>query len=257
MKDRNRETPESSAAGEIRSLSNPADNAALRKMKDATPARIAVGRAGSRPTTREMLNFRVDHASAVDAVYSEVPAALLDRFGLHSIQTASLSKEDYLRRPDEGRVLSAAGAEWLRENCVRRPQVQIVVSDGLSANAITANLGDVLPALYDSLTHYGLSRGTTFYVERGRVACMDPIGDALQPEALVLLIGERPGLVCSSSMSAYMCYRPCTGTLESRRNVISNIHRSGTPPVEAGAYIGAMLKAMIEQETSGVGLVMP
>ena len=85
---------------------------------------------------------------------------------------------------------------------------------------------------------------------------MDQIGELLQPETLVLLIGERPGLVSASSMSAYMCYRPNKDTVESDRNVISNIHRGGTPPVEAGAHIGTMLKKMIEQKTSGVKLAV-
>lgn len=83
---------------------------------------------------------------------------------------------------------------------------------------------------------------------------MDHIGEILEPDVLVLLIGERPGLVSASSMSAYMCYQPRKGMIESDRNVISNIHPLGTPPVEAGAHIGTVLRKMIEQRISGVKL---
>ena len=144
----------------------------------------------------------------------------------------------------------------IREKCVKQPQVQVVVSDGLSANAIEENMADVYPALMDSLEANGLSAGTPFFVKGGRGGCMDAIGELLQPDVFVLLIGERPGLVCAHSMSAYMCYRPRAGTRESERMVISNIHRRGTPPVEAAAHIGTILSKMIEQKTSGVGLVM-
>ena len=222
----------------------------------STPARIGVGRTGTRPLTKDMLRFRCDHAAAEDTIYGTVSPQLLDEYSLFSVQTLAEHKAYYLKRPDQGRIISEEGVAKIKQLCVPQPEVQIVISDGLSANAIEANLGDVLPALLDSLRVYGLSAGTPFFVERGRVACMDHIGDILQPETLVLLIGERPGLVSSHSMSAYLCYRPRKGTVESMRNVISNIHRAGTPPIEAGAHIGTMLKKMMEQQTSGVNLVM-
>lgn len=85
---------------------------------------------------------------------------------------------------------------------------------------------------------------------------MDDIGDILAPKTLVLLIGERPGLVSAESMSAYMCYQPQKGKKESDRMVISNIHRGGTPPLEAAAHIGTIIYQMIQQQTSGVHLVI-
>jgi ethanolamine ammonia-lyase small subunit len=220
----------------------------------STPARIGVWRAGTRPLTKEILKFRCDHAAAIDSVYGNVNQALLDEFGLFTVDTRYENTENYLKRPDMGRIVTEEGAELIRKNCNSKPQVQVIVSDGLSANAVDANLRDVYPSLLDSLKSYGLTVGTSFFVRGGRVAVMDHIGEILQPEVLVLLIGERPGLVSSKSMSAYMCYRPRKGTVESDRTVISNIHRGGTPPVEAGAYIGTVLKKMLEQKASGVNL---
>ncbi|TJY43963.1 ethanolamine ammonia-lyase subunit EutC [Cohnella pontilimi] len=220
----------------------------------STPARIGVWRSGTRPLTREMLKFRCDHAAAIDSVYGTVSQPLLDEFGLFTVDTYFENIDNYLKRPDMGRIIRDDGVERIRRSCRMKPQVQIVVSDGLSANAVDANLRDVYPSLLDSLSAHGLSLGTPFFVRGGRVAVMDHIGDIIEPEVLVLLIGERPGLVSSRSMSAYMCYRPRKGTVESDRTVISNIHPRGTPSLEAGAHIGSVLKAMLEQKTSGVNL---
>ncbi|MGF9914523.1 ethanolamine ammonia-lyase subunit EutC [Paenibacillus ehimensis] len=233
---------------------NPKWAEGMNELLASTPARIGVWRAGTRPLTREMLKFRCDHAAAVDSIYGEVNQAVLDEFGMFTVETRYGNTENYLKRPDMGRIVTDEGVELIRKRCVMKPQVQVVVSDGLSANAVDANLRDVYPSLLDSLEAYGLKTGTPFFVRGGRVAVMDQIGELLQPEVLVLLIGERPGLVSSKSMSAYMCFRPRQGTVESDRTVVSNIHRGGTPPVEAGAHIGTILKKMIEQQASGVRL---
>ncbi|RNB90730.1 ethanolamine ammonia-lyase subunit EutC [Brevibacillus fluminis] len=226
----------------------------LEELLASTPGRIGVWRTGTRPLTKTMLQLRVDHAAAVDAVYGEVSEGLLQEFRLFSVETTHENTETYLKRPDLGRIITEQGVSLIKERCKMKPQVQVVVSDGLSASAVEANLRDVYPALLDSLASYGLSVGTPFFVKGGRVACMDHIGEILQPDVFVLLIGERPGLVTANSMSAYMCYRPRRGTVESDRTVISNIHRGGTSPVEAGAHIGTVLKKMLEQQASGVKL---
>ena len=71
---------------------------------------------------------------------------------------------------------------------------------------------------------------------------------------IVSLIGERPGLVTAESMSAYMAYKPTVGMPEARRTVVSNIHKGGTPPVEAGAYIADIIKLMLDKKASGLDL---
>ncbi|ELK43552.1 ethanolamine ammonia-lyase subunit EutC [Brevibacillus agri] len=237
-------------------IPNPKWKEGLDELLASTPARIGVWRTGVRPLTKTMLQLRRDHAAAVDAVYGEVSQEVLDQFSLFTVETQYDNTENYLKRPDMGRVLTEEGVRLLQERCQKKPQVQIVVSDGLSASAVDANLKDVLPSLMDSLKSYGLSCGTPFFVKGGRVASMDHIGEILEPEVLVLLIGERPGLVTAHSMSAYMCYRPRKGMVESERTVISNIHRQGTSPIEAGAHIGTILSKMLEQKASGVKLVL-
>lgn len=69
-----------------------------------------------------------------------------------------------------------------------------------------------------------------------------------------MLVGERPGLATSESMSAYITYQPYPGISESKRTVVSNIHKNGTPAVEAGAYIAELIQKMLEKKASGIDL---
>lgn len=220
-----------------------------------TPARVAVGRAGSRPKTATLLKFRFDHAAAVDAVYGEVSKQLLDKLDLFTVTTKVEEKEVYIRRPDLGRRLSEESKALLKQRCVHAPTVQIYVSNGLSASAVNANLEDVYLSLVQSLNNLNIQIGTTFYADQGRVGLMDDIGELLEPEVVINLIGERPGLVSAESMSAYLCYKPRHGTIESERMVISNIHQGGIPPIEAGAYLGTVIERILTHQASGVALI--
>ena len=72
-----------------------ADPDALVRMKKRTTARIGVGRAGPRLTTQSLLELRVDHAQARDAVFADVDPQVLDQLGLFSVQTRCDSKNTY------------------------------------------------------------------------------------------------------------------------------------------------------------------
>lgn len=223
--------------------------------KKHTPARIGVGRAGTRPKTKTWLKFRLDHAAAVDAVYGEVTEALLQKLNVFQVTTKVTDKEEYITRPDLGRRLSDEAKTLIQSTCKARPTVQIIISNGLSASAIEENVQDVYLALQQSLNNLNIEIGTTFYIDKGRVALMDEIGELLQAEVIVYLIGERPGLVSAESMSAYLCYQPRLGTVEADRMVISNIHKGGIPPLEAGAYLGTVVQKILQYKASGVNLV--
>ena len=229
----------------------------LAEMRKKTPSRIAVGRtgAGSRPRTDTWLKFRYDHAAAVDAVYGEVDPAILEELDVFSVESRVKDKEEYIRRPDLGRKLSDESKRTILERCEKSPTVQIVISNGLSASAIETNIEDVYLSLKQSLNNLNIPIGTTFYVDKGRVALMDEIGDLLTPDVVIILIGERPGLVSAESLSAYLCYKPRAGVIEADRMVVSNIHKGGIPPVEAGAYLGTVIQKVLKYEASGVNLV--
>lgn len=227
---------------------------ALERIASRSPARLGVGRAGPRPRTETLLEFREDHATARDAVLTRVDEELIEQLGLVRVRSLASDKEEFLARPDRGREISAETAETLRERCEHDPQVQIVVSDGLSSTAIEANLPDLLPILLEELEERELDVGTPVFVEYGRVDVMDAIGEELGAESCVILIGERPGLATAESLSAYFVYGPERGTPTSRKSVVSNVHAGGLPPVEAGAQIADLLAEMCEKRSSGLEL---
>ena len=236
-------------------LENPINKEELDLLISKTPARIGVGRAGLRPKTDTWLKFRFDHAAAVDAVYGDVDPKILESLSLLKVNTKVTDKEVYVRRPDFGRKLSDEAKQLIDQKCKKSPTVQIIVSDGLSSKAVEENLEDVYLSLNQSLQSLGLDVGTPFFIEKGRVAAMDDVGEILKPKVIVYLIGERPGLVSAESLSAYLCYEPRHGTIEADRMVISNIHKGGIPPVEGGAYIGTIVQKILKYEASGVSLV--
>ena len=234
----------------------PQDGAGLEALVASTTARIGVGRAGPRYTTASLLLFQADHAVTQDALYRDVDPRLLDDLGLFSVQTKITGgKQEYLLRPDLGRQLSDEARRTIAERCATGPGVQVVVGDGLSAAAIEANLRQILPILKQGVQAAGLSFGAPFFVKYCRVGVMNDIGDLLQPEVLILLIGERPGLGRADSMSAYMAYRPKPGATDADRDVICNIFENGgTNPLEAGAFVVQLAQKMRKHQASGVKL---
>ena len=226
-----------------------------RKMKEKTPARLGSGRAGPRYKTLTALRFRADHAAAQDAVFSQVPEDFASKNGMTEVQTRCKSKDEYLTRPDHGRCFDKENQRKIRAAIPGMPRVQIVVGDGLSSAAITANAMDCLRSIQDGLKLKGIDPGTPVFVRYCRVGAGDAIGDITGCELVCMLVGERPGLVTDKSMSAYITYQPRTGVSESSRTVVSNIHAQGTPAVEAGAHIAGLIDTILKRKVSGVGLV--
>lgn len=226
----------------------------MRQMKEKTPARIGIGKAGARLKTQTYLTLRADHAGARDAVFRDVSPQLLQEMGLFSISTMCGSRNEHLTRPDLGRRLSEDTKKELKSKCQLNPTVQIYVADGLSSQAVEANIADVLPSLMDGLQGLGIGTGTPFFMRFGRVPAMDVVSETLGAEVTCVLLGERPGLATANSMSAYIAYKATVGMPESRRTVVSNIHSGGIPAAEAGAHIAQVIKTMLERKASGVDL---
>lgn len=234
---------------------NPHRKEVLEDLRRNTAARIAVGRAGPRPRTVTLLRFLADHSRSKDTVLKEIPSEWVAKTGFLEVHSEITDKDQYLTRPDLGRRLSKEAIDTVLAKCKKNPQVQVVVSDGLSTDAITANFDEILPPLMKGLESAGLDVGTPFFVRHGRVKVEDQIGELLGAKVVILLIGERPGLGQSESLSCYMVYSPTLAkTVESDRNCISNIHRAGTPPVEAAAVIVDMAKKMLDKKVSGIAL---
>ena len=235
-------------------VENPANREAYMDLKRSNPARLGVGRAGPRPNTTTLLRFRADHAAAMDTVLNDVPEATVKEMGLFPVKSAAPDKAEYLMNPGIGRIFEPETAKLIRDNCKANPQVQVIVSDGLSSISVENNVRDVLPALLQGLKGNGLDVGTNLFVKFGRVGIMDAVCDLLHPEVTILFVGERPGLVTNESLSCYMTYKGHIGIAESARTVVSNIYKDGTPPAEAGAHIADLAKKMIQLKASGLDL---
>ncbi|EXG78639.1 ethanolamine ammonia-lyase subunit EutC [Cloacibacillus evryensis] len=235
-------------------VETPLNRDAYYDLKQYAPARLGIGKAGARYKTLPVLEFRAAHSAAQDAVFSPMDLEFVEKLNLFVVRTMCTSKDEYLTRPDLGRKLTPEGVAMIKEKCKKNPTVQIFVSDGLSSAAVVANIPDLLPALMQGLQSYGIDVGTPFFVEYGRVGVEDEITEITGATVTCDLVGERPGLITAESMSAYITYKGTVGMPEARRTVISNIHKDGTPPVEAGAHIAEVIKIMLEKKASGTDL---
>lgn len=226
----------------------------LVKMKKATPARIGIGRCGARYKTAPMLRFLADQAAAADAVFSEVPEEVVRELGVFEVRTRCSSKYEMLTRPDWGRIFEQNALDTIRTNCIDSPGVQIYFGDGLCSPSIKANVPDLFPAIKAGLEDLGITVGTPFFVRYCRVNTARAIGPLLHAKVTCVLIGERPGLLTSESMSAYIAYNARPEMSESDYTVVSNISRHGIPPVEAAAHIVDLLQEILIRQKSGVAL---
>ena len=235
-------------------IDEPANKEAFLRLKRRTPARLGIGRAGARYRTITQLRFRADHAAAQDSVFSLVDEEFYKKNDLPFVQTQCRDKDEYLTRPDLGRKFAPDAQSVIRQVCGDKPKVLLVIGDGLSSAAVEANAMDCAAAIRQGLKTMGIELGKTLFIQYCRVGAMDHIGEITGAELVCMLVGERPGLVTAESMSAYITYKPYPGIPESKRTVVSNIHRQGTPAVEAGAHIATLLKTMLEKKASGIDL---
>lgn len=233
---------------------NPVNRAAFQALKQKTPARLGTGRAGARYKTITMLRMRADHAAAQDSVFSHVDERFAEQNGYIPVQTLCTDKDEYLTRPDRGRRFDEHNQDIIKRTFGQSPKVALVVGDGLSSAAIEANAADCMEAIRGGLTGYGIEPGPVLFVKYCRVGASDHIGALTGAEVVCMLVGERPGLVTAESMSAYLTYQPYLGIPESKRTVVSNIHRQGTAAVEAGAHIAGLIQTMLEKKASGIDL---
>ena len=224
------------------------------QMKQATTARLGIGRTGCRYLTQPYLRFLADHAVARDAVLCEVSEVFLKEWGIPSFNSRCRDKDEFLTRPDLGRLINKGEEEGLQQACGTGADVAVYICDGLSSIAVEQNSRDAYESLAASLTSAGLSVCKPFFLKFGRVGAMDHVSEILKTKVTIVLIGERPGLATSESLSFYMAYNAYRNMPEARRTVISNVHKDGTPAVEAGAQAADLVQLMIKRKASGVEL---
>jgi len=233
---------------------------AWESLKAFTNARIALGRTGVATPLKEILDFRMCHAHARDAVYSVLNidglTAALQPFQIPIITVNSKANERavYLQRPDLGRKLNDASATNLKNETSHSADVAIIIADGLSATAINEHAVHVVKKLVPLLKQSVLTITPLVIAEQARVAIADEIGAILQAKLSVILIGERPGLSSPDSMGAYITYQPVPGKTDESRNCISNIRPEGLEYGLAAAKIAKLIKTSLQLKLSGISL---
>jgi ethanolamine ammonia-lyase small subunit len=241
----------------------------LAYLRDLTPARVGLGRAGASLPTRALLDFTLDHARARDAVHAafDVPALVagLGELGFQALSVASraVDRKDYLRRPDLGRQLDQASIQLLTDRggsdpcdnaCNNPGGLAIVIGDGLSPKAIHAHAVLLMRHLAPRLAAARIEISHVMVATGARVALGDEIGAVLGARMVVMLIGERPGLSAPDSMGAYLTFAPKAGLTDADRNCVSNIHREGLGYDEAAFKIAWLIREGLARKVTGVAL---
>ena len=234
-----------------------------------TDARIALGRAGVSLPTAAHLAFQLAHAQARDAVLVALDGPDLARAlsavsaekSCLSLHSAAADRTDYLQRPDKGRRLDDASHELLKglkapgpESSVRPYDLVFVVVDGLSAFAITQNAAPFLGVLQRRIAAENWSVAPLCVVSQGRVAIGDEVGELLGAKAVVVLIGERPGLSSPDSMGLYLTWMPRVGLFDDSRNCISNVRPAGLQYEDAAYKLHYLLTQARQRQLTGVEL---
>lgn len=229
-------------------------------LKEFTDARIALGRVGQGLPTAEWLAFSMAHAQAKDAVELDLDRSLIKKDlslwfeEIIEVESQANNREEYLRRPDLGRLLMDEDLDKLRKHALKTKELCIVVADGLSAKAIEANVVPFLKEFIPLAQNAGLQVGPIVLVSQARVAISDEIGHALGASVSIILIGERPGLSSPDSMGIYMTYGPKPGNTDEKRNCISNIRSRGLPLSFAAQKLLFLVQQSLRLQLSGVGL---
>jgi ethanolamine ammonia-lyase large subunit len=217
------------------------------------------------PTVAARLETLYRHARK--ALYATLdPAVIRDCCPQHiAIATNSVDREEYLAHPVTGELICSkdcAALKRLRESITTIPQVMIVISDGLNADAVNENLRSVLPGLRWSLQEVGLQvDGTDVVISNGRVRAGYHAAQLTGPDILIHLIGERPGSGLNQ-LSAYLTYgRDPDGAFRwapdmdhSCTSAICSIHPGGKTPEAAVADMLQIVRRMQELKCSGVAL---
>jgi len=229
-------------------------------LRGATRARVALGRAGDGLPTARWLEFRAAHAAARDAVHTALDPQLV-RAGLGGrelleVRSAAPDRATYLQRPDLGRQLAPGTSLPRGEH-----DLALVIADGLSPRAVHEHAAGTVTAVLERLP--GWSVAPLVLASQARVALGDDVGAALGARAVVVLIGERPGLSSADSLGLYLTWEPRPGRADSERNCISNVRPPhGLGYAQAADTLVALLSAARELGASGVvlkdeGAVLP
>ncbi|QNI32288.1 ethanolamine ammonia-lyase subunit EutC [Alloacidobacterium dinghuense] len=229
------------------------------RLRSFTNARLALGRAGDSLPTNEVLEFALAHARARDAVHNMFDADRMTReltasgFESITVQSAVSDRAEYLRSPDLGRKLNEQSRSLLTDQTLREAMYAVfIIADGLSAIAPERHAVPVLKEIMRKLEGWNLA--PIIIATQARVALGDAIGELLNAEMTVMLIGERPGLSSPDSLGIYLTYKPHIGCTDADRNCISNVRPEGLSYPSAAHKLHHLMLAARRLGKSGIAL---
>ena len=209
----------------------------------------------------------------LEAIYVHARAALYATLDDHVIadstsravrvRSTATSRDHYLSHPPAGERLRDDDTRALMSRYSSiRPEVLLVVSDGLNANAANEQLRLLLPDLRRALSDAGRRVGEMdVVVQNGRVRAGYEIGGVIGAAVVVHIIGERPGTGLNT-LSAYITYgrdeagesRWSRSLDHSATTAVCGIHPRGKPPQAAAAEVARLVTQIVALRRSGVGL---
>ncbi len=225
-----------------------------------TPARIALGRVGSGLPTDEVLRFALAHAQARDAVHTPFDAGAVEaghrraRLRDAACRLGGAGARSYLRRPDLGRKLSEESRAALQAPGGGPVDLALVVADGLSSTAVHVQAVPFLKAFKGWIAEAGWSLAPVVVASQARVALGDEVGELIKARAVVVLIGERPGLSSPDSLGLYLTFAPKVGRTDAERNCISNVRGEGLSHEHAAFKLAWLLRQALVRQLTGVSL---
>jgi ethanolamine ammonia-lyase large subunit len=205
------------------------------------------------------------YAHARRSLYATIDESVINRVSSRwlRVRTDALDRESYLMHPSLGeRVRNEDAGRLSRLYGSRRPRAQIVISDGLNADAVNENLRAVLPPLRRELLEAGCHVGEVdIVIDNGRVRAGYHVGMLLDVDVIIAFIGERPGTGLNM-LSAYLTYgRDMAGRSRwspaldhSNTTAVCGINRRGKQPAAASEEIARCVSSMLEERRSGVAL---
>jgi ethanolamine ammonia-lyase large subunit len=235
----------------------------FQRLHESLPTAPGFKNAGPRPVNEVQQFLRTNQSVGREAVHSSLKIDKFSKFSFREFQTNAQNKAEHLKNPEFGSKLPM---ETLKTLLPEGNDVQIVVTDGLSAEAIHHNVSELLPVLMDGLKSKNYSMGKTMFVHYGRVKLSECIADSLDCNLIIMLIGERPGgdALSSKSMSAYLVLKLKDSEAQKKAalyselpnisyeyTVITNIYQGGLPPVEGGSVVAEKAMEILKYQAAG------
>ena len=228
-------------------------------LKQFTNARVALRTSGVSLCTEELLAFKLAHARAVDAVWTDWNrlqiSEELSLYGIKSIliESEASNRMNYVQNPQSGCHLNEQ-SQVIIQSLKNENAISIILADGLSPMAAQGQGSKLIDCLVEELRTLSMNMHPIFICSNGRVAIGDSIGEITKSKIAIVIIGERPGLTTPQSLGMYITLNPTASSTNANRNCISNIHHEGLSTEQASNECKLLIEKMLKHNISGYQL---